>query len=380
MVRGEGVVAPCRVRPNQSSYPPVLGSRFARMEVKMPELKLTLETVTPLFLGGANPRGQPELRPPAFRGAMRYWLRAVLGGGGLSLSELRDAESQVFGFADERGAGGSPLAVRITKEVEPKIDQFKRESRGRQVSGRDYLYWTAAATRRDPARSYIEEGYRFSLRLVTQPTQEPNEVFLPALASAWLMLHLGGVGSRSRRTAGSLAAVTEPKMKGLAWKLNGDSADEVARELGKGLRGIRNTLKLSTPLDLGVPSEYDILAPDACSIYVLGVWSTVAAAVEAAGGALRDFRAGNQLVDRAVFGLPIQKLDVTVGRDLVRRASPLWLKVSPTKSGYACIATIFRSRLFPDETVGPRDLPANHDLLSRFIAEQFPKRAEVHYG
>jgi CRISPR-associated protein Cmr1 len=43
-------------------------------------LAVTLETVTPLFLGGADPRGAPELRPPPFRGAMRYWLRAALGG------------------------------------------------------------------------------------------------------------------------------------------------------------------------------------------------------------------------------------------------------------------------------------------------------------
>lgn len=41
-------------------------------------LTVTLETVTPLFLGGADPRGAPELRAPAFRGALRYWLRATL--------------------------------------------------------------------------------------------------------------------------------------------------------------------------------------------------------------------------------------------------------------------------------------------------------------
>ncbi len=44
-----------------------------------PSLTVTLETVTPLFLGGADPRGAPELRAPSFRGAMRYWLRAALG-------------------------------------------------------------------------------------------------------------------------------------------------------------------------------------------------------------------------------------------------------------------------------------------------------------
>ncbi|MGQ9600679.1 MAG: RAMP superfamily CRISPR-associated protein, partial [Anaerolineae bacterium] len=46
----------------------------------MQRLTVTLETVTPLFLGGADPRGAPELRAPSFRGATRYWLRAALGG------------------------------------------------------------------------------------------------------------------------------------------------------------------------------------------------------------------------------------------------------------------------------------------------------------
>jgi CRISPR-associated protein Cmr1 len=48
---------------------------------KSGSLTITLETVTPLFLGGADPRGAPELRPPAFRGAMRYWLRELIEGG-----------------------------------------------------------------------------------------------------------------------------------------------------------------------------------------------------------------------------------------------------------------------------------------------------------
>lgn len=41
-------------------------------------LDLELQTVTPLMTGGAF--YQAELRPPSFRGVMRYWLRALLGG------------------------------------------------------------------------------------------------------------------------------------------------------------------------------------------------------------------------------------------------------------------------------------------------------------
>ncbi len=41
---------------------------------------LCLETITPLFLTGADPRGEPELRAASIRGALRFWLLALLGG------------------------------------------------------------------------------------------------------------------------------------------------------------------------------------------------------------------------------------------------------------------------------------------------------------
>ena len=45
------------------------------------KIEISLETTTPLFLGGAYSRpdedhsGNPEIRPPTFRGALRYWPR-----------------------------------------------------------------------------------------------------------------------------------------------------------------------------------------------------------------------------------------------------------------------------------------------------------------
>lgn len=54
------------------------------------EIKLSLQTVTPLFLGGSNPKGEPELRAPSFRGVMRFWLRALLGG------ILGDDQQEIF--------------------------------------------------------------------------------------------------------------------------------------------------------------------------------------------------------------------------------------------------------------------------------------------
>ena len=45
--------------------------------VEMQKKNITVKLIkfTPLFLGEAKPRGEPELRPPAFRGELRYWLQ-----------------------------------------------------------------------------------------------------------------------------------------------------------------------------------------------------------------------------------------------------------------------------------------------------------------
>ena len=45
------------------------------VEMQIQKVTVKLESVAPLFLGGAEPHSEPELRPPAFRGELRYWLR-----------------------------------------------------------------------------------------------------------------------------------------------------------------------------------------------------------------------------------------------------------------------------------------------------------------
>ena len=45
----------------------------------MQQVTFTLRTITPLFLAGAD-QTTAELRAPTFRGLMRYWYRALIGG------------------------------------------------------------------------------------------------------------------------------------------------------------------------------------------------------------------------------------------------------------------------------------------------------------
>lgn len=150
----------------------------------MHKVHIILKTVTPLFLGGANPRGAPELRPTPFRGALRFWLRALLGGVlGDDVKAVQDAESKVFGSTQY----ASPITVQVGSESAPTWRPY-----------RPLLH--------NPQRAFvfkgIETGYEFTLQLRAR-SGSPS-VFDVAAASLALLVLLGGVGKRSRRGFGTL--------------------------------------------------------------------------------------------------------------------------------------------------------------------------------
>jgi CRISPR-associated protein Cmr1 len=143
-------------------------------------VELTLETVTPLFLGGAEQ--QPELRPASVRGALRFWLRAALGGviGDRDLKRLAQLESSVFGETEH----GSAVVVRITEA------QVK--------TGNEPLL---PHTGRGSAPAIQEGSFNLLLALRHGASDKVLEI---ATWSALLWVTLGGIGRRSRRGAGSL--------------------------------------------------------------------------------------------------------------------------------------------------------------------------------
>lgn len=154
----------------------------------MNKLELTLETVTPMFLRGAD-GSTPELRPPAFRGVMRYWLRAALGGviGDNTSDKLREFETKVFGNTES----GSPIVVRLHGEMKAGTSLALPHKVGGQAVPRNAF---------QPDQSFV---------LILQATSSIDEiVWQSACASLSLALLLGGVGLRSRRGGGSLRVVS----------------------------------------------------------------------------------------------------------------------------------------------------------------------------
>jgi CRISPR-associated protein Cmr1 len=111
---------------------------------------LPLVTLTPLFLGGAEPRGDPELRSSSVRGALRFWLRALLGGcygtDDQALAEIRRLEAETFGEAGGEGkAGASKIVVRVRQEQQSAPQEW-RAARGLRPRVPLFLHGTLACS------------------------------------------------------------------------------------------------------------------------------------------------------------------------------------------------------------------------------------------
>ncbi len=127
----------------------------------MPSITFDLETVTPLFLSGAEQQ-KAELRPPAFRGALRYWFRAIAGAYYWNNPhKIKEIESDLLG--DSGAHGSSKIILRLSKfgDIESKEVEFNKGKEGIK-----YLWFSLFQKRQALG---FDEPVRFSLTLSTRP-------------------------------------------------------------------------------------------------------------------------------------------------------------------------------------------------------------------
>lgn len=173
------------------------------------ELILTFKILTPLFLGGAHQN--PELRPPSFKGLLRFWYRAIDPAfARYDEGVNRPCREERFFGGTLLNAGQSPFLLHLNPKELAKVDwstlnprRFDKGS-GRQTrNGLVYLGFPFGM--RDGGREAITPGQDFELHCVIT-RENDNPTFRRALLAAWWLLgHLGAAGSRSRRGFGSLA-------------------------------------------------------------------------------------------------------------------------------------------------------------------------------
>jgi CRISPR-associated protein Cmr1 len=365
-----------------------------KKEGDMQTLQVRLETVTPLFLGGADPRGSPEIRVPSIRGALRYWLRAALGP--LAHDDLKRAEARVFGDTSQASA----VIIRARSDAQPfhyfetrdvpdsrNPEQMRKEYVHREVRATAYLFFSLTESKRGAkdARRCYPSGEEIELELLNRGRDAL--AWERACGALWLWLRLGGLGARSRRGAGALQPLVlqeepeewPPTLPGLT--MQAESAMELATSLRADLTRLRQVLGAGNPVS--PPTEYDTLAPNACQIWVLNPdppWRSWTAALRAVEAALKHGRApsppgqidevrealkhDSNLPDigRAALGLPIVYHDVQTGKDvgtlqasvgeqdIQRRASPLHIRVvklGGEMPAYTVVLTWFNARFAP---------------------------------
>ena len=153
-----------------------------------------LVTVTEAFVGGADARAL-DVKAVSILEPMRFWFRAMMGSViGNDLARLRALESLAFGSTDT----GKPFTVRLTVHGRGVTLPAEIEA----AVGYSYLAFSVKS------RPCLPVGAAFDLQFVFH-TCDPL-IRRVVLGSLWLLLHFGGIGARTHRTFGSLAALQAP--------------------------------------------------------------------------------------------------------------------------------------------------------------------------
>ena len=178
------------------------------------EQTFNCEVVTPLFLGGANPK-EAELRPASIKGMLRFWWRAVYGSD--DLKEMRESEAKIFGDTDSC----SHLRVIAPYEEVSKIENIKGGKKYTAKSSRgsfnlniiDYLAFGICVYNREARgnvyeRAHIPPGTKIPITL-----RYPKEYQEQVIRSFEAFIRFGGLGAKSRNGFGSLHCASIGKTK-----------------------------------------------------------------------------------------------------------------------------------------------------------------------
>jgi CRISPR-associated protein Cmr1 len=148
----------------------------------MYSVNLDLEIVTPLFMAGADGR-TPELRPPSFKGMMRFWWRAMKGED--DITKLAEEEASIFGGTGKE-EGRSKVSLKL----------FGRNLKTNRFTPLPHKQTIFTFLGFEPKQDF---------KCVATFGSISDKETKIALAALRLALLLGGFGKRSRRGFGSIS-------------------------------------------------------------------------------------------------------------------------------------------------------------------------------
>lgn len=185
----------------------------------MDSIPVTLKTVTPLFLTGADGR-TPELRAPSIKGMMRFWWRAI--NSHFSLEGLRNAESRLFGSSDET-VGRSKFALSVRKNDGIEVIPYQPLPHHTGNNSCPYLTKNPSCNRdgrcskgnmpNKPNAIAPNQEFECIIRANTDTIKNKIEDIFK------VSVILGGLGKRSRRGFGSVKIINNKEEDKVAYSL-----------------------------------------------------------------------------------------------------------------------------------------------------------------
>lgn len=180
-------------------------ARFKDMEMK----EFDVEVVTPLFLGGADPK-KAELRAASIKGSLRFWWRALYGCD--DLADMKKRESEIFGSTEKKSSFSIQLnGIDNIKPIMKNVDKGKifvvNSSKGTFRLGIiDYLAFGIRDHKQGYTKEHIQSSAHFSIKLIF------NRCFSDEVLESFCnFIRFGGLGAKSRNGFGSLHIEDLPK-------------------------------------------------------------------------------------------------------------------------------------------------------------------------
>jgi CRISPR-associated protein Cmr1 len=235
-----------------------------------------------------------ELRPPSIKGALRFWYRAVD-------PAYKDREERIFGSTDK---GQASFLWRLN-ETTIGHDPFSRDKyddaftvyRHQPDAKNGMIYLGYALKLGGNDRKAIPAGKTFTATMQFKKTPDPS-TRKAILAAWWLLGHLGGLGTRSRRGFGTVALRSWevqspgdwPELASLPIAHSAQTPGEWLNQFRAGLSMLKNWYPRSRSNDhtiLGFNTYFYLFEEGCTSHGNLEAWER---ALNAAGRAMQDFR------------------------------------------------------------------------------------------
>lgn len=151
--------------------------------------------ITPAFLGGADPKGTPELRPPSIKGALRWWWRAIHGD--LSLEALQKKEVELFGGSFKESGKEVFMRSKVLVRVEATDERISKGLDGSMA----FRYMAYGAE--DRAFFDVDTQFEVHFSITEKDPQKIEDIKKQVLTAFSLLSNFGGLGAKSRNGFGS---------------------------------------------------------------------------------------------------------------------------------------------------------------------------------